>query len=206
MIESKRKSHWENVYETKQDHEVSWFQEYPELSLEFIRRYLADKNAPMIDVGGGNSRLVELLAAEGFSQLSVLDISAAALERTKTKLGEMADIIEWHVSDVLTFDTQDKYALWHDRATFHFLTEVADIEKYTEQVAGALQTGGILVLATFSTSGPLRCSGLEITQYSKVTAVETFKTHFDLLESRETVHQTPFDNEQNFIYNIFKRK
>ena len=206
MDTSKRKTHWERVYETKQDHQVSWYQEKPELSLEFVRKYLHKKEAPAIDIGGGNSRLTELLAREGYTGFSVLDISAAALERTKAKLGTQATQIKWIVSDILAFNPSEKFALWHDRATFHFLTDEKDIEKYVEIAANAIMPGGVLVLATFATSGPPKCSGLEITQYSAATAEKTFAKYFNLLESREAVHQTPFDSEQNFIYNIFERQ
>lgn len=199
------KQHWENVYETKTDQEVSWYQETPTTSLELIASFNLDKGASIIDVGGGNSNLAGELLKQGYTNLSVLDISAKSLERAKSKLVQEADKIYWIVSDILDFHPKQQYDLWHDRATFHFLTVKKDIEKYVNIVGEAIKTGGYLIIATFSMSGQKKCSGLDITQYSKEKLRGLFTESFELVKSFEEVHQTPFDTKQNFIYTLFRK-
>ena len=201
-----RKDHWENVYETKSDQEVSWYQEIPITSLNLINSLSLDKEDSIIDIGGGNSNLVSELSNKGFTNLSVLDISAKSLERTKSKLGQKSTEIQWIVSDILEFQPQQQYNLWHDRATFHFLIQENDVLQYVNIVSKAIKKGGFLIVATFSTSGPKKCSGLEITQYSKEKLQSLFHESFELIQSFEEVHKTPFETEQNFVYIIFKRK
>ena len=164
---TERKQHWENVYETKDDQEVSWYQEIPVTSFKLIDSLNLKKDDAIIDVGGGNSNLVVELSRKGFKNLSVLDISEKSLERTKLKLKQNTENVNWIVSDILEFQPSYKFSLWHDRATFHFLTEKEDIEKYVKQVEKAIKTDGFLIIATFSNTGPFKCSGLETTQYSK---------------------------------------
>lgn len=200
------KDHWENVYETKGDQEVSWYQEIPVTSLNLINSLSLDKEDSIIDIGGGNSNLVYELSKKGFANLSVLDISAKSLERTKSKLGQKSTEIQWIVSDILEFQPQQQYNLWHDRATFHFLIQENDVLQYINIVSKAIKKGGFLIVATFSTSGPKKCSGLEITQYSKEKLQSLFHESFELIQSFEEVHKTPFETEQNFVYTIFKRK
>lgn len=203
---TKRKQHWETVYETKGDQEVSWYQEIPVTSLNLIDSLNLKKDYAIIDVGGGNSNLVVELSRKGFKNLSVLDISEKSLERTKLKLKQTAENVNWIVSDILEFQPSIKFSLWHDRATFHFLTEKEDIEKYVKLVEKAIKTDGFLIIATFSNTGPLKCSGLEITQYSKETLHGLFHDNFELIDAFDDVHKTPFETEQNFIYTVFKRK
>jgi len=202
----RRKDHWENVYETKSDQEVSWYQEIPVTSLNVINSLSLDKEDSIIDIGGGNSNLVSELSNKGFTNLSVLDISAKSLERTKSKLGQKSTEIQWIVSDILEFQPPQQYSLWHDRATFHFLIQENDVLQYVNIVSKAIKKGGFLIVATFSTSGPKKCSGLEITQYSKEKLQSLFHESFELIQSFEEVHKTPFETEQNFVYTIFKRK
>ena len=203
---SERKQHWENVYEKKSDDEVSWYEETPATALSLITDLNLNKDAVIIDVGGGNSNLIEKLQQQGFSKLSVLDISKKGLERTKYKLEQKAEKVQWIVSDILDFQPNQQYDLWHDRAVFHFLTESEDIDSYVELVSQSVKKNGYFILATFSKSGPLKCSGLEISQYDKQTLLDLFNTEFNLIKSFEEVHHTPFNSEQNFIYSLFKKK
>jgi 2-polyprenyl-3-methyl-5-hydroxy-6-metoxy-1,4-benzoquinol methylase len=201
-----KKQHWENVYDTKNDNEVSWYEETPTTSLSLISDLNLNKDAVIIDVGGGNSNLIEKLQQQEFSNLSVLDISNKALERTRYKLRQKAKYIQWIVSDILDFQPNHQYDVWHDRAVFHFLTESEDIDNYVQLVSQSIKKNGFFILATFSKSGPLKCSGLEISQYDKETLLDLFNAEFNLIKSFEEVHHTPFDSEQNFIYSLFQKK
>lgn len=203
---TKRKQHWETVYETKGDQEVSWYQEIPVTSLNLIDSLNLKKDDAIIDVGGGNSNLAVELSKKGFKNLSVLDISAKSLERTKLKLKQTTENVNWIVSDILEFQPSYKFSLWHDRATFHFLTEKEDIEKYVKLVEKTIKSDGLLIIATFSNTGLLKCSGLEITQYSKETLLVLFHDKLELIDAFDDVHKTPFETEQNFIYTLFKHK
>lgn len=201
---SEKKAHWEKVYETKGDYEVSWYQEVPKESLELVASLNLDKvNSKIIDIGGGNSNFTAELLKQGYIDLTILDISQKALDRTKAKIGN--ERVDYIASDVLEFQPIKKYTLWHDRAAFHFITNKDEVQKYVELVSNLIEQSGYLILATFSTTGPLKCSGLEITQYSKEALTKLFEKDFELIESFETVHQTPFDTEQNFIYTVFKK-
>lgn len=200
------KQHWNNVYETKNDDEVSWYQENPTSSLNLITALNLSNEAEIIDVGGGNSNLTKELQKQGFVNLSVLDISNKVLEHTKTKFGENGKNIKWIVSDILDFKLKQQYDLWHDRATFHFLTRKSNIVKYVTIASKAIKKNGYLVLATFSKSGPKKCSGLDIMQYDKEKLQELFGEQFTLIKSFEEVHRTPYNTEQNFIYNLFQKR
>lgn len=206
MNELDRKAHWENIYSTKQLNEVSWYQAVPETSLRFVQEAHLPKDAKIIDVGGGDSLLIDHLLEEGFSQLSVLDISAKALERAKIRLGKKADPVKWIEADVTAFHPEDKYDLWHDRAVFHFLTAPDDVNTYISLLESAIQPGGTLILGTFSMDGPTKCSGIPIKQYNETSmrslldhAFENF--HFELID-----HPTPFDTIQQFIFCHCNRK
>ncbi len=201
---SDKKAHWEKVYETKSDYEVSWYQEVPTESLELVASLNLDLASKIIDIGGGNSNFTAELLKQGFTDLSILDISEKALSRTKDKIGD--ENVQYIASDVLEFQPENQFTLWHDRAAFHFLTDKNEIQQYLELVNKAIEQGGYLILATFSTTGPLKCSGLEITQYSKDELTKLFDNDFELIQSFETVHQTPFDTEQNFIYTVFRKR
>ena len=158
------KSHWEKIYSEKSPQEVSWTQEIPETSIEFFNEFKLSKTSPIIDIGGGESKFVDFLLAEGYQNISVLDISENALKRAKDRLGEKSKNIEWIVCDINDFNPKKKYALWHDRAVFHFLTSNVEINRYVENVK---QNSENFIVGTFSTSGPKKCSGLDITQYNK---------------------------------------
>ena len=202
-----RKEHWENVFSTKTEKEVSWYQHYPQVSVDFIQQFQLPLDAKIIDIGGGDSYLIDALLELGYTNLYVLDISAKAIERLKNRLGEKAnDTVTFIVSDILDFHPNTAFDLWHDRASFHFLTEENQIAKYAKLVASALANDGKLVIGTFSENGPKKCSGLDITQYSAASMNEVFKDNFEFIESKELAHQTPFDTIQNFIFCTFKRK
>jgi SAM-dependent methyltransferase len=202
---SERKSHWGKVYETKGDLEVSWYQEVPKESLELVADLKLENTAAIIDIGGGNSNFTAELLKQGYSDLYILDISAKALERTKEKIGSIASV-DFIATDILDFQPKRKFDLWHDRAAFHFLTEEKQIQHYVDLVSNSIVSGGFFILSTFSTSGPLKCSGLDISQYSKEKLESMFKSNFELMQSFETVHATPFDTEQNFIYTVFRKR
>ena len=198
-----KKSHWEYIYEVKTPEEVSWTQEKPETSLNFIHSFGEDKTAKIIDIGGGDSKLVDFLLEEGYENISVLDISANALERAKKRLGEKAKKVTWIVADITEFEPTEQYDIWHDRAVFHFLTDENDIKKYQDLVAKAVK--GNIVIGTFSTNGPLKCSGLEIKQYSENTMKQTFKEAFEAVKCFTENHTTPFNTVQNFQFCGFKK-
>lgn len=201
---AERKQHWENVYESKGPNEVSWTQEVPSTSLAFIHALGIAKDAQIIDIGGGDSKLVDFLLDEGFENITVLDISAKALEKAQERLGEKAARVSWIVSDVTEFKPTHSYDLWHDRAAFHFLTTPEQKAKYVDIVSQYVQ--GSLVIGTFSENGPLKCSGLEIAQYSPETLSEQFKASFELVMSKVEDHTTPFETTQNFVFGGFKRR
>jgi uncharacterized UPF0146 family protein len=196
------KQHWENVYETKNPDQVSWTQEVPQTSLDFISNFSLDKNAKIIDIGGGDSKLVDYLLVEGFLDITVLDISAAALEKAKIRLGERAKTVKWVVSDVTEFKPKGTFDVWHDRATFHFLTEQKDIEKYVTIAAKAVN--GYLTIGTFSENGPEKCSGLQIKQYTEVSLNKVLEKDFEKIKCVTEDHVTPFQTTQNFVFCSFK--
>ena len=197
------KQHWETVYQTKQANEVSWTQETPQTSLDFIRSLNLPKSASIIDIGGGDSKLVDFLLDEGYENLTVLDISATALERAKARLGERAEKVNWIVADITDFRPDKTYDIWHDRAAFHFLTENEQIEKYLNIVHAAVT--GFLLIGTFSEHGPKKCSGLEIKQYSGTSLENVFKRDFTKIACKTGDHITPFNTIQNFTFCSLKR-
>lgn len=196
------KQHWEKVYTEKQPHEVSWTQEVPATSLDFIRGFNLPRNASIIDIGGGDSKLVDFLLMEGFEDITVLDISEQALERAKKRLNEKADKVTWIVSDITDFKPAKHYDLWHDRATFHFLTTGDQIETYLSIAKSSVQ--GFLTIGTFSHNGPTKCSGLEIRQYNEDELQEQLSRGFTKLKCFTEDHQTPFSTKQNFLFCSFK--
>ena len=202
-----RKEHWENVFSTKTEKEVSWYQHYPQVSVDFIQQFQLPLDTKIIDIGGGDSYLMDALLELGYTNLYVLDISEKAIERLKNRLGKKAkDKVTFIVSDVLDFHPNNTFDLWHDRASFHFLTDENQVKKYSELVASASANDGKLVIGTFSENGPKKCSGLDITQYSVESMTEVFKDNFEFIESNEVSHQTPFDTIQNFIFCSFNKK
>jgi len=203
-MELERKNHWETVYETKQPNEVSWTQENPKTSLDLIRETHLDKTAKIIDIGGGDSKLVDYLLEEGYENISVLDISAKALERAKKRLGKNAEKVTWIVSDITEFKPEIAYDIWHDRATFHFLTTSEQIKKYAEITEKWIN--GFLILGTFSENGPKKCSGLDIKQYSEAAMENQFSNSFKKLKCITEDHTTPFETKQNFTFCLFEKR
>jgi SAM-dependent methyltransferase len=201
-MEPRLKQHWEKVYQTKEPHELSWTQEKPQTSLEFIRSFNLPKSASIIDIGGGDSHLAECLLEEGYSDITVLDISAASLEKAKRRLGDKAKKIKWIVSDINDFIPNRKYDVWHDRATFHFLTTAEEIKSYLTIVRN--HTKGYLVLATSSSTGPQKCSGLPIKQYSDDQLANIFIEGFQKIRCVNVDHITPFHTKQNFTFCSFR--
>ena len=198
-----RKQHWETVYETKTPEQVSWTQAIPRTSLALIRGCKGYRRKNIIDVGGGDSNLVDFLLDDGCTNLTVLDISGKALERAKVRLGERANQIKWIVSDINDFTPAASYDIWHDRAAFHFLTETAQINRYVETVNQSVREN--LIVGTFSEVGPKKCSGLDITQYSESKMTNTFRGFKKgLCQSEE--HVTPFQTTQHFIFCHFKKQ
>ncbi len=197
-----RKNHWETVYETKNPDQVSWTQEVPQTSLDFISSFEVSKDASIIDVGGGDSKLVDYLLEKGFKNITVLDISDKALEKAKNRLGSKADKVNWIVCDITEFEPNITYDIWHDRATFHFLTSTEQIAKYIKIVKKSVN--GFIAIGTFSENGPTKCSGLEIKQYTAQTLEEEFKNGFKKIRCLLEDHITPFNTKQNFLFCSFK--
>ena len=199
-----KKQHWEDVFQNKTPDQVSWTEAYPQTSVELIQSFKLNKNAPIIDIGGGDSLLIDALLNLSFTNLTVLDISGKALQRAKDRLGDLARKVKWIESDILDFKAEEDYALWHDRACFHFLTEPNAIEKYHQLLIQS--NAKHLVLGAFSTFGPLKCSGLQITQYDCEKFAALFTNHYDQLECKEVSHTTPFKTNQEFIFSRFEKK
>lgn len=198
------KNHWDKIYSTKQPHEVSWTQDVPQTSLDFIYSFNVSKTAPIIDVGGGESKLVDFLLADGYENITVLDISEKALEKAKARLGVAASKVNWVVSDITEFQPTEIYEVWHDRATFHFLTTQEQIAKYLATARQAIN--GYLAIGTFSENGPEKCSGLQIKQYSEEQLLEQLSTGFNKIRCITEDHVTPFNTKQNFLFCSFKAK
>jgi len=200
-----RKKHWENIYQTKALHEVSWFQSTPETSLEFFRQLNIATTAKVIDIGGGDSFLVDHLIELGYHNISVLDISSAAIERAKQRLGDKARKVKWIVAESAALVPKGHYDFWHDRAAFHYLTEEQEISSYLEIARKHINPGGTMVIGTFSEQGPKKCSGIAIKQYSETTLTNRFQSFFEKIKCIEVEHQTPFNTIQNFVFCSFKR-
>lgn len=205
-MNNNKKSHWENVYETKKDHQVGWFQENPETSLKLIRKYSSSKKDPIIDVGGGNSFLTKFLFEDGYGDLTVLDISENAIKRSQGRFGANSDNINWVVSDFLDYSSKVPFQIWHDRAVFHFLIDPEEIKKYAEKAAINIVPDGYLIVGAFSLTGPKRCSNLPITQYSEEKFQKVFSKNFETVEHFEDIHITPSGNPQDFSWCVLKHK
>jgi len=201
MMESfDNKRHWEQVYKGKSPMEVSWFQAEPLHSLRLIQSTGITKAGNIIDVGGGASVLVDRLQGRGYKNLTVLDISSAAIAHTRQRLGAAAQKIAWHEADVIEFDPPHSFELWHDRAVFHFLTQQIDREKYVKVLNRSVPANGHVILATFSIGGPEKCSGLDIVQYDEAKLLEALGEEFKFVEAVDEVHMTPENKAQNFSY------
>jgi SAM-dependent methyltransferase len=201
-MSNEMKQHWEKVYESKQANEVSWTQDVPQTSLDFIHSFNISKTASIIDIGGGESKLVDFLLAEGYQNITVLDISQKALEKAQQRLGEKANLVKWIVSDITEFNPPQQYDVWHDRATFHFLTSNEQVEKYVAIAKRSVT--GYLTIGTFSLNGPKKCSGLEIKQYSEEQLENALVKGFTKIRCILEDHVTPFNTKQNFLFCSFR--
>ena len=200
------KAHWENVYHTRQTDQVSWFQEHAERSLQFIHNTGVAKNGHIMDVGGGASTLVDDLLREGYQNITVLDISAAALQAAQVRLGSEAAKVRWLEADITQIEfPQASVDVWHDRAVFHFLTDPQDRQRYVQAVLCAVKPGGHVIVATFAEDGPLRCSGLDIVRYRPETLHDEFGAAFKLVNSANETHHTPSGADQKFVYCYCRR-
>jgi trans-aconitate methyltransferase len=197
-------NHWDTVYKTKSPDQVSWTQDIPLTSLDFIHSFNLPKTAKIVDIGGGDSKLVDYLIAEGFTDITVLDISTEALEKVKKRLGKNATKVKWIVSDVNEFHPETSFDIWHDRATFHFLTTPKQIKKYIETASKAVK--GYLTIGTFSETGPDNCSGLPIKKYSEATLNNELQKEFQKVKCLTEDHVTPFQTRQNFLFCSFKKQ
>lgn len=195
------KEHWENVYITKSTNSVSWFQEHAALSLQFIKSAAPHTDAAIIDVGAGASTLVDDLINVNYSNLSVLDISGAALEVAQQRLGKKSSSVQWILGDITSVGlAENQYDLWHDRAVFHFLTDAKDRQSYVAQLTTALKPGGQLIISTFAEKGPQQCSNLPVVRYSPEGLQKEFGDAFTLQEHTFETHVTPFETHQEFVY------
>lgn len=200
------KDHWEKVYSTKAADDVSWFQPHADMSMRLIHDGGLSKGAAIIDVGGGASTLVDDLLNEGYGNITVLDLSGAALETSRSRLGPQADGVQWMEADITHAEFEPhSLDLWHDRAVFHFLTSEADRAAYVHQVLRALKPGGHVIMATFGANGPMQCSGLPVMRYAPDELRAEFGEAFTMLAHEEEVHHTPFGTDQQFIYCLCRK-
>ncbi len=200
-----KKEHWEKVFATKQENEVSWFQKYPKTSVNFFIENAIPKQANIIDVGGGDSYLIDALLDLGYTNLTLLDISENAINKAKLRLGEKGKNVTFIVSDIVDFETNKKFDVWHDRASFHFLTGENEIANYQKLITNSISKNGYLFIGTFSEDGPIKCSGLEIKQYSESAFENIFGTNFNKINCFTENHKTPFETSQNFIFCTYKK-
>jgi ubiquinone/menaquinone biosynthesis C-methylase UbiE len=200
-----QKEHWEKVYNTKQLTEVSWYEPRPQVSLDFVKSLGIKPDQSVIDIGGGDSLFADHLLALGFKDITVLDISEAAINRARQRLGKRADEVNWIVSDVLEFQPQQSYDCWHDRAAFHFLTTEEQVQKYLTIAHKALAKEGKIVMGTFSENGPEKCSGLPVKQYSEDLLSATLKKWFEKIRCIQIEHLTPFNTLQHFLFCSFRK-
>jgi 2-polyprenyl-3-methyl-5-hydroxy-6-metoxy-1,4-benzoquinol methylase len=198
--------YWNNVYNSKNECELSWFQNIPLTSLKLINELKTSQESSIIDIGGGDSRLVDNLIEQNFFNISVLDISAASLEKVKVRLKEKSDNINFIVSDILEFSLTNQFDFWHDRAAFHFLTDTNDIKNYIQLVSKAVKAEGHVIISTFAKNGPDKCSGLPISKYNVEELIALFSDKFKIINHLYETHQTPWSSSQNFVYCTFKKE
>lgn len=198
-------NHWDKVYRTKPPDAVSWYRAHLERSLELIESVAPDRSAAIIDVGGGESTLVDDLLAKGYRNITVLDISPTAIEVARKRIGDLARQVTWLTADVTQAAIPHRYYdVWHDRAVFHFLTAAEQRAAYVRQVAESMKPGGHVIVATFGPEGPEKCSGLNVVRYDADSLHDEFGAHFRLVESATELHQTPFGTTQQFLYCLCK--
>lgn len=195
------KTHWERIYRTRDVHEVSWFQEHAAQSIELLKKTGVSLAAKIIDVGGGASTLVDDLLDQGYSEITVLDISGTALRRSQDRLGQRASLVSWLELDITRAELAPNfYDVWHDRAVFHFLTNEMERAQYVRAVRRSVKTGGHIIVASFGLGGPEKCSGLNVVRYSAESMHREFGNDFKLVETITEAHHTPFATDQQFIY------
>jgi len=195
------KEHWEKVYTSKAPDAVSWYRPHLETSLALIERAAGSPSAAIIDVGGGESTLVDDLLDRGYENITVLDVSQVAIEVTKKRLGQAADRVRWIAADITKVHLEPSgYDVWHDRAVFHFLTASEQRAEYVRSVVSAVRPGGHVIVSTFGPEGPKKCSGLEVVRYDAQSLHHQFGAHFRLVDSSKEMHQTPFGTTQQFLY------
>lgn len=203
---SDRSTHWDKVYATKGEAEVSWFQDRPTISLDMIRAANPDHRAAIIDVGGGASRLVDALLQDGYRDVTVLDLSANALDAAKKRIGAAASKVDWIVADATAWRPAKTHDVWHDRAAFHFLTDPYDRAAYVERLRAAIAPGGHIIIATFAPDGPEKCSGLPVQRHDSASLAAELGPEFELVETRSEVHHTPWNSTQAFQFSRFRRR
>ncbi len=201
-----REDHWNAVYGARAEAALTWFEETPAQSLALIHHAGVTPEARVVDVGGGASRLVDALLDDGFTRITVLDLSVEALKVSQQRLGDRAGRVNWIAGDITTWQPDGPYDLWHDRAVFHFLTEPADRAAYVLGLSQALRTGGVAVIGTFALDGPEKCSNLPVMRYSAQTLADALGNGFDLIESRVHRHLTPMGRTQSFVFGVFRRR
>jgi SAM-dependent methyltransferase len=206
LINQDRREHWQTVYQNKGETQTSWFRPHLDESLRLIDALALDLATPIIDVGGGRSTLVDDLLARDFHDLTVLDLSQAALDESRARLGEPGASMNWLAGDITTLSLPEaRIGLWHDRAVFHFLTDEADQRRYVEQAAHAIRAGGYAIIATFALDGPEKCSGLPVCRYDAASLAAQFADSFDHVDSSRELHSTPFETSQAFTYMVLRR-
>ena len=200
-IDMNVQNHWERIYGTKAPEAVSWYRPHLEISLKLIERSAPDFSASIIDVGGGESSLVDDLLARGYKNVTVLDVSQTAIVVSKKRLGTASARVTWLVADISKAELAPRaYDVWHDRAVFHFLTAVDERVAYVRQVAHAVKPGGHVIVSTFGPEGPTKCSGLDVVRYDAESLHNEFGVHFNLLDHSEELHRTPSGTVQQFLY------
>jgi cyclopropane fatty-acyl-phospholipid synthase-like methyltransferase len=205
MNQTPSKPYWENIYSTKDTKKVGWYQPRPALTLSLMEELAIPKDSQIIDIGGGDSYLVDFLLADDYRNVTVLDISTKAIEKAKLRLSEKSEDAEWIVSDIQEFEPNRQYDLWHDRAAFHFLTEEEDIKKYVEIAKKGIIGNGLMIIGTFSDKGPNTCSGLPVMQYALEELQETFSPYFETVRSFNINHITPSGLSQNYSFCVFRK-
>ena len=206
MADGSRAAHWESIYTTKAESEVSWFQQSPAPSFELIVQAGATSKSAIIDIGGGASRLVDNLIGQGFEDVTVLDLSASALAAAKGRLGAHAERVSWIVADATSWEPIRLYDVWHDRAAFHFLTDANDRAAYVARLERGLKIGGHAIIATFALDGPEKCSGLPVSRYDSASLGQTLGTAFKLIHTQQHAHTTPWASQQSFQFSVFRRE
>jgi SAM-dependent methyltransferase len=195
------KAHWDQVYGTKAPKSVSWYAPHLQTSLNLIHQASGDKNSAIIDIGGGEATLVDDLLAEGYKNISVLDISQIAIDVARARIGKAADNVNWYCADITQATLpQNHFDIWHDRAVFHFLTQAEQRVKYVEQVVRSVKHGGHVIIATFGPEGPEQCSGLDVVRYDENQLHSEFGKTFKLINSSKEIHHTPIGSTQQFLY------